>query len=81
MRLAKWDVKHRPVFMISDHRVQSSGGPLSGAPGSGKLTNWPPAVFLQNPSLRSLKTGMLTIAVTQAELSFKVGQNQLCSSF
>lgn len=44
------------TFIVREHRLQSSGEALSRAPGSGKLTNWPPIVLLQHPTLWDLET-------------------------
>lgn len=44
------------IFLVSEHRLQSWGEALSRALGSGKLTNGPPIVLLQHPTLRGLET-------------------------
>lgn len=69
------------LYFWSVNSIQSSGGPLSGAPGNGKLTSSPPVVRLHHPSLRSLKAGMLTITMTQAEPSFKADKTSFVHPF
>lgn len=44
------------IFLVSEQRLQSWGEALSRAPGSGKLTNGPPIVLLQHPTLQGLET-------------------------
>lgn len=44
------------LTVIISKQPSELGEPLSRAPGSGKLTNWPPIVLLQHPTLQGLET-------------------------